>query len=342
MIWLDIKYANLLSHMLDKYKVQSHLPFKAVCRCPICGDSKKSKTKTRGYLIQKDDILWFFCHNCAEGSMSFGKLLERLNSSLYAEYLKERYIEDPPKHKKQEPDTNQYDTKVSFKKTDIVLRSLKKISQLDPTHPAKLYVVSRKIPTPYHAKLFYAPRFKEFVNTVLPGKFTDINKDEPRLIIPLINKLGVVFGFQGRSFAKDGIRYITIMLDENNPKIYNYETVDLKKDVYMFEGPIDSMFLSNSVAMVGASVDLTDTGLNKDNVIKIYDNEPRNKNIVRFVEKALEEGFRVCIWDGDLKYKDVNDMILGGMSPQQVKQMIDERTFSGLSGVLMLNEWKKN
>jgi hypothetical protein len=222
-----------------------------------------------------------------------------------------------------------------------MFKGQKKISQLDPEHPAKKYVVKRRIPSRFHHKLFYIPKFKSWVNTIVPQKF-DIEDgvDEPRLIIPFLDKDGSCYGFQGRSFRKDGIRYITIMLDDNKPKVYGLDSLDSRGIVFVVEGPIDSMFLPNCVAMAGSSVGLEQVFPNKkrDDIIIVHDNEPRNEEIVKLIDKRIDEGYNVVIWPSDLKVKDINDMVLAGLDPEQI---VRENARSGLQAKMALNMWKK-
>lgn len=340
MLWLDIKYANMLSFTLPKYKVTKNQPFTAIFRCPVCGDSQKDKSKTRGYLLQKEDSLFFYCHNCM-ASMRFSRFIQTLDPELHSQYMTERFLE---KQQERKPAPRSLETMV-FDKPKFVtqgpLSKLKKISQLDWDHPAKQYVVKRKIPNPYHAKLFYVSKFKAFVNSLIPNKYPVIDNDEPRLIIPFIDKNGNVFGFQGRSFAKDGIRYISIILDPSHPKVFNYDTLDLEKTVYVVEGPIDAMFISNCIAMAGADVNLESLNIKPENAVMVFDNEPRNKQIMKKVEKSIEMGYNVVIWGSDVEQKDINDMVLAGMEPYEIKKLINERTYSGLEALLKLNEWKR-
>jgi hypothetical protein len=156
----------------------------------------------------------------------------------------------------------------------------------------------------------------------------------------MIDKDGVVFGFQGRAFDKGSLRYITIMLDEDRAKLFGLDQVDFMKKYYVVEGPIDSLFLTNAVAMAGA--DGNTTGLeNLNNAVFVFDNEPRNKEIISRMEKMLDRGYNVCIWPSKLEQKDINDMILAGMTCADVELMIDQNSYKGLSGRLALAEWRK-
>jgi len=225
--------------------------------------------------------------------------------------------------------------------TDSPLKSLKKISQLEWNHPVKQYVNKRQIPTRFHAKLFYAPKFKKWVNTIIPDKFSTEDGDEPRLIIPFIDKQKNCFGIQGRSFKKDGLRYITIMFDENKPKIFGLDDVDFNKLVYIVEGPIDSMFLPNCLAMAGSSATANFLGQLPGGFTIIMDNEPRNEQIIAQVEKHIENNYNVCLWPDYIPYKDVNDMIMGGMTSDEIKAVIDSNTFNGLQAKMRLVSWRK-
>ena len=81
MLWLDVKYANMLSFALPRFKVTKQKPYTAIFRCPLCGDSQKKKTKTRGYLLQKEDSLFFYCHNCNQ-SMRFSRFIQTVEPGL--------------------------------------------------------------------------------------------------------------------------------------------------------------------------------------------------------------------------------------------------------------------
>ena len=278
--------------------------------------------------------------------MIFGKFLEWIDPQLFKEYKTEKYLEKQVQQLEKQvqqpakPDITKIERPRYLKGSP--LRSLKKISQLPHDHPAKLYVVHRRIPPEVQYKLFYCPRFKQWVNSFIPEKFSTEDGDEPRLILPFLDKEGECFGFQGRSFKKDGIRYITIILDDSKPKIFGLDTVDFTKTFYIVEGPIDSLFLDNAVAMAGA-----DLGIDKicgqdlalQNCVYVYDNEPRNVQIVKKMEQIVNRGYNIVIWPSSIEgVKDINDMVLEGYDP---KGMVKEFQFKGLEARLKFVEWKK-
>ena len=182
------------------------------------------------------------------------------------------------------------------------------------------------------------------MNEFKPGQFESIENDEPRLVIPFLDKEGNLFAIQGRSFRKNtNLRYITIMFDEEKPKLYGLDTVDERLPIYVVEGPIDSMFIPNCIASAGSDVttNLNTISEDKSKFIIVYDNEPRNKEIVRKIERAIEAGFPVCIWPESMEQKDINDMVMAGMKLRKIVDTINECTYTGLEAKLKFQQWKK-
>lgn len=338
MLWLDHKYINLMSSRLERFSRVNANTYKF--RCPICGDSQKDTRKTRGYVYMRKGTLKFFCHNC-NASMGLSWFIKTQDPTLYAEYIKDRMLESGHRDEVQEF-VDKMKTPVFVKNTG--LKDLQKVSQLKAEHPVKEYITKRQIPYDTHYKLFYSKTFKAWVNTMLPDKFEDIEKDEPRLILPFLDKDKNLFGFQGRSFRKTGIRYITIMLNEDQPKIFGLDTMDPSKDIYVVEGPIDSLFLPNGIASAGGDLisPLQQLDVQKDRFVIVYDNEPRNKDTIKKIVKAIDSGYRVCIWPPAMEQKDINDMVLAGYTIEKVKEIIDECTYSGPTAKLHLAIWRKD
>lgn len=337
---IDYKYVGILSTRLERYSVKSTNPYRANCRCPVCGDSQKSKTKTRGWFLEntKTNLTVFYCHNC-HASMSLGTLLKNEFPSLYSEYVIDSKMEGMFDKQIAENNTAKSQPKYVSKKSP--LKEIQKLSTLNPSHPARLYVDSRKIPTSKHYKLYYAKNFSAWVNSQIPDKL-DPNDKQGRLVIPFLDKNKNMFGFAGRSLDTNEKkkRYITIMLDDKT-KVFGLDTVDLSRDFFVTEGQLDSLFLSNAIAMAGSDLSV-DFIPNPKKAIFVLDNEPRNKQIVQRMEKLLDEGMRVCIWPDVVVEKDINDMILSGnYEPQDIENIILQHTHDGLMGKLILSNWRK-
>lgn len=329
---IDAKYISLVSSRLEKFKKIKNNLYNF--RCIYCGDSQKSKIKARGYIYQLKNDHNFKCHNCGM-SKTFTNFLKDVDTILYDQYIMERYKNGLTGRGSQTKTPEIKIEKPNFSKKSFDLPTIK---ELNKEHFARKYLEDRKIPEKYLCELYFCENFKEWTNQQ-KYTFKKIEKDEPRIIIPLVNK-GEIFGFQGRSLNKNSkVKYITIILNEDHPKIYNLDKVDYTKTVYVVEGPIDSMFLDNSIAMVGADIDKMFFLSNYDvEFVIVYDNEKRNKQIVERMEKSIEMKLPIVIWPNDLKEKDINDMIIAGIDIQKI---IKENTYMGLEAKAKLIGWKR-
>ena len=322
--FVDNHYVSLLSGRLDKFVKKKADLYNF--RCPYCGDSQKHKNKARGYFFRVKTDLVFKCHNCGVGR-TLPNFLKDQASDLYDEYILERY-------KKGTSGKGSYVPKPKFKKP--VFRkhgNLDKVSSLNIEHKAYKYLVNRKIDP---SLFYYTDQFCTWVNTQKPT-FKDIRIDHPRIIIPFIDNEGEWFGFQGRALnPKDKLRYITVMLDESKPKIYGLERIDVEKTIYIVEGPFDSTLLDNSIAMAGSDVDSRTFGWS--NCVWVYDNEPRNREIVNRISRSIDRGEKVVIWPNDIHEKDINDMVIAG---HDVQSLVELNTYQNLEAKIKFTEWKK-
>ena len=126
------------------------------------------------------------------------------------------------------------------------------------------------------------------------------------------------------------------MIDEDAPKIYGLDDVDKSKTVYVTEGPFDSTFISNAIALCGADGNLDKWNINSS--VWIYDNEPRNPEIVSRISRVIAMGQKVVIWPSSINEKDINDMVLAG---HDVQRVIESNEYSGLEAKLKFTTWKK-
>ena len=321
MDYVDTKFIGLVSSRLEKFKrVKSNL---YNFRCPICGDSKKNKSKTRGYLYAVKANTNFKCHNCG-ASMSLNNFLKQVDPAVHKQYVLEKFKEG---HTGRNFVTEEPDFKFEAPKFKKKLK-LPKASE-DP-RPAG-YLTARKL-NPDH--FYYAKHFKKFVNS-LKQTFDDEKHDEERIIIPLYYEKNLI-GLQGRSIKPNPVKYITVMLDDDAPKIYGLDNIRRDAPVYITEGPFDSTFIRNAIAMCGADANVDRWGIS--NRVWIYDNEPRNREIVNRISKTIDSGDSVVIWPEGIDDKDINDMVMSGLDVQSV---IESNTYSGLQAKLKFTTWKK-
>ena len=329
MSYIDSKYLNIIGPQLLKFKKKGDFLWNF--RCPYCGDSQKSRSKARGFVYRKKNDLFYKCHNCGIGT-TLGKLIEYIDSKVHKDYIMERYRKGVETNNPK-PEFK-FDVPIFRKKG--ILKSLKSISDLSTDHPARKIVEKRLIPLESFSDLYLCESFYKFTNSLVPNKFPSLDGDHPRLLIPFRNEKGEIFAYQGRAFGKEQPKYITIKLDNDATKIFGLDRIDNSKQVYAVEGPLDSLFLDNCVAVGGA-----DLAKLKNDVIIIFDNEPRNREICKQMDSCIRFYKKIVIWPGSMKHKDINDMIMAGYTKKQIQEIINDNTFSGAAAQLRFAEWKK-
>lgn len=329
------KYIALVSPRLDQFRSRGSATTYNF-RCPLCRDSQRNRRKARGYFYEKENRYFFHCHNCNK-SWPFEKFLKEFDHILYSQYLMEEFENsDHPT-----PPSSIFKSTTDF----YDYPDLFQLSELPSSHSAVRYVLRRKVPRAFLDQLFYVDAFKAFTNYHVPNKFESLEHDEGRLIIPFIDQNKNVFGFQGRSLQHDAtLRYITIMMDEEKPKLYGLDRVDFNRTFYVLEGPFDSMFVENSIATCGGDLlsDVRAMHVEHKRAVIVYDNQPRNKQVVNNIRKAINADFSVVIWPETFQEKDVNDQILNRKTTsEQIMSLLAENSFSGLEALLKFEQWKK-
>jgi len=319
---VDSKYIGLISSRLQKFKRVK--PDLYNFRCPICGDSQKHKNKARGYIYVVKNNTNFKCHNCG-ASLSLNNFIKKIDGTLHKQYTLEKFKEGHTGRGfvVEEPE---------FKFKKPVFRKKLDLPKASENADAREYLEKRKLNPD---KFYFANNFKRWVNTK-KQTFDTIGRDESRIIIPMYDRDKNLIGFQGRSLVPNSVKYITVMLEDEAPKIYGLDSIDEKLPVYVVEGPFDSTFVNNSVALCGSDGDLG--YLEGSDTILVYDNEPRNREIVGRIERCIERNQKVVIWPSNIIEKDINDMVLAG---HDVVSMLKLNTYSGLEAKLKFNTWKK-
>ncbi len=337
-VFIDRKYLKLLSPKLNRFTQKKEDLFNF--RCPFCGDSQKHLHKARGYVYRKKNDYFYKCQNCGVGHTMYN-FINLLDANMVKEYAMERYTngetgnQNYPKPEKQEL---KFETPVFKKRKEI---NLPKIIDLPMDHYAAKYCIGRKIPEATYNTLYYAHDFKTFIDELLPEHDKDLKEDDPRLIIPFYDTDGTLLAVQGRSLRDSKIRYITIKLAEESIKIFGLDRVNKEEKSYVTEGPIDSLFLPNAVATADANLANAVNYIPRDKLVLVFDNEPRNKDICKLMDKAIENHFAICIWPEMMQEKDINDMILSGFTSDEIVDIIDKNTFVNLRAKMEFIQWKK-
>ena len=263
--------------------------------------------------------------------MTFNSFLKKVDAALQSQYSLEKFKDGKTGKGSttNEPELLEVakESKPRFKRRIRI--DLPRTYEEEAATAAK-YLDSRKV----QGEFYYAKTFRRFINGIKPT-FDNLRYDEERIIIPLYYNDNLV-GVQGRALDSSPVKYITVMFDDDAPKIYGYDEINVSQPIYITEGPFDSTFLKNCVAMCGSDFSIGTFGWS--DYIWVYDNEPRNREIVNRISKSIGDGDKVVIWPSHVEEKDINDMYLAG---HDVQNLVESNTYRGLQAKLKFNTWKR-
>lgn len=331
--------AQQLSYRLPLYKQQSFAPFRGNFRCDICGDSQKNRFKRRGFILEESGTLFKYCHNCGY-SAPLEVYLRDHHPDLYQHFKFEMLASSSTEQVVEERPIGQFMIVSDYQ----ALNGLTDIIKLPKKHPAVQYVLTRKLPVE-EGRFYYTDRFYAYINQILPNKFSEgaLKRDHPRLVLPLRREDGTIFGAIGRDISLNSdLRYLTIKFDDSAPKIYGLERLDRSRHAKIVEGPIDSLFLDNCIALAGTDGKPADVFERRDQYTLILDNQPRNRDVLNKYARYISAGHQIVIWPKFLKEKDINDLVIAGMSTIEIEEIIRDNTFVGLEAEIKFKYWKKS
>lgn len=339
---IDLKYTNLISFRFERFQRKHDYLF--ACRCPLCGDSKKNKYKMRGYIYRKNNDLFYKCHNCGAG-MSIGNLIKQLDGALYKEYLMERYKsgEQGLGSNYKSPTFNVPQPRFGKLDDNVHYENAERCDKLPENHFCIQYLKSRKFPKQFFNKLYYTDNYKLFCDEVNKNHGKSITADK-RLVIPFYDEYNSLIAVSGRALenSDEKLRYVTIRTNDSDDKlIFGKERLNLTEKILVVEGPLDSFFLNNCIASGDSNLVLAAKSITSSNITLVYDNEPRNKEIIKLMQSAIKSNYNVVIWPSNIGQKDINEMIVSGMNQEEIENIISKNTFNGLEAQTKFIFWKK-
>ena len=341
-LYIDIKYLNTIAYRLENFKKKSQDLWN--CRCPLCGDSSRNKKKSRGYFYRGKNDLYYKCHNCG-ASQHFGTFLKNFDSTQYGQYVIERYADgghNKTAHKTVESVLKFEEPKFEKKPEPKLIDSIMdRLDTLPEDNEAVQYAVNRKIPRDAFSRLYFIPNVKDIVQ--LNDKYKEsIVTTEPRLAIPFLDGNGKLLVVSLRGLRGESLRYINVKVDEDAPSIFGLDQVDPTKEVLVVEGPLDSLFLDNSIACAGTSFGKIDQlPIEKEKITIIFDNQPKNRDVGKLMNKYIEMGYKMVIWPDSVPGKDINEMIENGLTSDEIQRIINDNTFKGLAAKAKYAMWRK-
>lgn len=335
MSFIEEEYLRRISYRLRNFKSKGNHTFNF--SCPICGDSQKKASKARGYAFDKGGSLITMCHNCGHSS-SFPNFLRTVDPLIYQEFIMERF-----KNKalgRDETSSDDFDMAKMLsqpKKPKTLFSTLTELKLLDDAHPAKQYALNRKLKID-EWELYYCEKFFTWAKTTT-DKFEDVvGKDHSRIVIPFKSKDGGYIGYTARALGDESPKYYRIFVtnDEDEEHIFGIDKIDDSKPVFVLEGEIDSLFLPNAVAVSNGKLSM----FSHPNAIYIPDGDRRNPHIVKHIGNMIDAGLKVCLLPDNLPGKDINELIIAGLTVEKIVDIINSNIYHGLTGKMKFNKWK--
>lgn len=336
MLYIETMFVPRLSSRVKRFKQVK--PYVWNFSCPLCGDISKGKQKARGYVYPMKGFMGYKCHHCGV-SISFGNLLKQEFPDIYKEFVLERYKNSNDSNHQHTDITEVIPVNKVHSKEESFFDDLEQCSLLSSNHSAIKFLRDRQIPEQFWDDIYYCEFIKDFANKNVPDTFKSTAYDHARIVIPYFNARKDVIGFTARAIGNQEPKYLYIKMDEQAERIYGLERVDLSKTIYVTEGPIDSMFLPNAVAVSGASYSSPFLTQHKRNIVIVPDNEPRNREVCANIKSAITAGYNVSLLPATVKEKDINDMVKAGRSPEDLVALIDANVVQGLAATLKYTYW---
>jgi transcription elongation factor Elf1 len=356
-VYVDRKFLGFVSSKLEQFKQKQTDLYNF--RCPYCGDSRKNKLKARGYVYRKSNDYFFICHNCGK-STTFAKFLEHVDGTSYKQYVLERYSSGETGYgtNVKKPDFEQLkgNAYARFQSTlneptgdstpvESVGRTSRafahySIENLPAEHYARDYIQKRKIPENFWNEILFVSKFKDFLDEEFPNHGKDEVPNDDRVVLLYTNEKGEITNVAGRALSESKIRYVTVKVSDEK-KVFGLHRLRKQERIYVVEGQFDSFFIPNCVASGDSNLGGVAAIFPELDVTLVYDNEPRNRDIVKQIEKSIDNGYNVCLFPENVKGKDINDMIQYGLTSTEIKDIIDKNTFSGLKAKLNFTHWKR-
>lgn len=306
--------------------------------CPICREGKSWGRKSRLYYIPNDSKLC--CHNCGWYGTPINWVMEveQLTYKEVAAQIKEcDYEYGLPVETIEKAQTTELprDSINLFDRTQLTY-----YKDNDSVKRAVDVIVDRKL-----NKAVNRPR-------TLYTSLTDV-VHKNRLIIPFYNQSNECIFYQSRKLFESDTKpkYLSKMNSEKS--LFNYNNVSSSTDnVFITEGPIDSFFIEDSVAVAGiqerSKESLTPVQAQQlerlflVQTVWVLDSQWLDQTSLIKTETLLKNNQCVFIWPRNIgeKFKDINEMCVYFDIDRIGKKYILENTYCGLKGIVKLKQIK--
>jgi hypothetical protein len=266
--------------------------------CPVCREGKSWLKKKRLYFYPTTNS--FYCFNCNKSWNALNWISEVSNLSREEVLLEAQSggfstgIEVSIEHKQAKKE------RLKLPHDSINLfNSLQQNFYLKNEHFKQCleYVNSRRMDTAINSsKHFYVSLTDTFHGN--------------RLCIPYTDRSGKIVFYQTRSVDGSEPRYLNKIGSDKS--VFNLDRIDINLDkIFLFEGPIDAMFVKNGVSLAGLVMTKTQESQLSEFLfhekIWILDNPQKDEAAKDKIFQLLKAKQKVFRWPLNSPYKDFNE-----------------------------------
>lgn len=340
----DVAFIRILGTQLEGFTSNGATTYNF--RCPICGDSQKSKSKKRGYIYEDSGRYYFKCWNCNE-SLSFKNFLKRVSPPLYSDYVKETLAgSNVPTHPTREVMDVKVDAASEFKRR-LHDKILEVCEPATGDHDGYRYLLGRGLSDNQMRDLYFVDNINKITKQIEKYASRDYSDNLCAVVLPFRDVGGAITHIQLRILnGGENFRYLTLTLDESKPKFFGLDRADFKQTVYITEGGFDSLFVRNGISVNHGALTSCVSEIKKhtSNFVLVYDMDYlTNLQINRDLVKAIECDYRVVVYDRATlnrtvkgkQVKDLNDLSNSGMD--DVTAYLQKRTFRSIQAKVELS-----
>ena len=306
--------------------------------CPYCHEGKSAGKKRRFFYIPEDDHL--YCHNCNESrnglefvkdvtGLSYAEILAQAGD--YADTIEE-VIKKSDFYKKANPNPLPYDSINLFDSNQLAFYKENKVVK-----DAIEFIKRRKLDVAVNK-----PKS-------LWISLTDVTHKN-RVVFPFYSPdtNGKVVFYQSRALYKEDEERAKYLSKANSDKgVFNIDKVtpDIEY-IFLQEGPIDAMFIRNSVALAGIhpteeQLALIQKHCPMHELVYVLDNQWLDETSWKITKQLLDKDAAVFIWPKELiKYKDFNELCIAQNINEIPYNFIVKNTYKGMRGHIQFSQIK--
>jgi hypothetical protein len=304
--------------------------------CPICREGKSWLKKQRCYYIVKKNII--HCHNCGWHGNPVNWIMEVSGDSFSQVMSSSQDYDTVNIENFSKPKNKKIDYELPCDCIDIEDEEQLEFFNYEPVIKKALEVLNhRRLLSAINRPKKYYVTLNDFVH-------------ENRLIIPFYDENNKIVFYQSRKLLDSDKKAKYLSKKDSERSLFNIDKVDENIPyIFITEGPLDSTFIRNGIALAGISESGSDIFTEKQKLqiqlfplhelIFVLDNQWNDQTSKKKSKALLEAGKRVFVWPKEYReFKDLNDVCVAYKLDEFPYKFIQKNSYSGMTGKMKISE----